>query len=181
MPVGWVNLLNLSERNYLRATAKNLIAFLVFKMIYLGADHAGWHLKEEIKKYLEELSKGYEDLGNTELDSQDDYPDFAFKVAEKTVKSNGLGILFCATGIGMCMAANKIRGVRAALVWDEFTATQAKEHNNANIICLAGKVLDPETAKKIVRTWLDTDFSREERHIRRIEKIESLANKQNYD
>ncbi len=141
-------------------------------MIYIGADHAGFNLKEELKKYLKELGYEFEDLGNKELDSQDDYPDFAFQVAKKVVETKGQGILICATGSGICMAANKVRGVRGSVAWDEFTALQAKEHNNANIICLAGKVLDVEAAKKIIRLWLEADYAGEERHTRRLGKIE---------
>jgi len=143
-------------------------------MIYLGADHAGFHLKEEIKKYLKELGYEYEDLGNQEIDLLDDYPDFALKVAKKVVETKEKGILICSTGLGMCLAANKVKGVRAVVVWDEFTAIQSREHNNANILCLAGKVLDLETAKKIVRVWLETEFSGEERHIRRLKKVEEI-------
>ena len=141
-------------------------------MIYIGADHAGFNLKEELKKYLKELGYQFEDLGNEELDPQDDYPDFAFKVARKVVETNGQGILICATGSGICLAANKVRGVRGSVAWDEFTALQAKEHNNANILCLAGKVLDVETAKEIVRLWLEADYTEEERHVRRLKKVE---------
>jgi len=143
-------------------------------MIYLGADHAGFHLKEEIKKYLEELGYEYEDLGNKEMDPQDDYPDFALKVAEKVVETKEKGILICSTGLGMCLTANKIKGIRAVVVWDKFTAIQSREHNNANILCLAGKVLDLETAKKILRVWLETEFSGEERHVRRLKKVEEI-------
>ncbi|MAF20424.1 MAG: ribose 5-phosphate isomerase B [Parcubacteria group bacterium] len=143
-------------------------------MIYLGADHAGWHLKEELKKYLKELGYEYEDLGNQELDSQDDYPDFAVAVAKKVAGTEHQGILVCATGLGMCLAANKVKGVRAAVAWDEFTALQSKEHNNVNILCLAGKVLDVETAKKIVRNWLETEFTGGQRHLRRLNKIKEL-------
>ena len=143
-------------------------------MIYLGADHAGFHLKEELKKYLEELGYEYKDLGNKQLEPKDDYPDFAFVVAEKIVVSQEKGILICATGFGMAMAANKIKGIRAAVCWDEFTALQSREHNDANILCLGGKVIDLETAKKIVRIWLETEFTGEERHVRRLEKIKDI-------
>jgi len=143
-------------------------------MIYLGADHAGFHLKEELKKYLEELGYEYEDLGNKELDLEDDFPDYAVKVAKKVAGTKSQGILICATGLGMCLAANKIEGIRAVTVWDDFTALQSREHNDANILCLAGKALDTETAKKIVRIWLETEFSGEERHIRRLEKINEI-------
>ena len=143
-------------------------------MIYLGADHAGFYLKEELKKYLEELGLKYEDLGNKELDPLDDYPDFAIRVAEKVVETGDLGILVCATGLGMCMVANKIKGIRAATAWDNFTALTSREHNDANILCLAGKVLDDEIAKKIVRIWLKAEFTGEERHIRRLDKINEI-------
>jgi len=143
-------------------------------MIYLGADHAGWHLKEELKKYLAELGEQYEDLGNQELDPQDDYPDFALLVAEKVVQSGGRGILICGTGLGICLVANKIKGARGAVCWNDFTALQSREHNDANILCLGGKVIDLETAKKIVRLWLETEFTGEERHVRRLEKIKDI-------
>jgi len=136
-------------------------------MIYLGADHAGFHLKEELKKYLK-------DLGNQELDPKDDYPDFALVVAEKVTQTKEKGILICATGFGMAIAANKIKGIRAAVCWDEFTALQSREHNDANVLCLGGKVIDSETAKKIARIWLETEFVGEERHIRRLKKIEDI-------
>ncbi|MFH1461020.1 MAG: ribose 5-phosphate isomerase B [Patescibacteria group bacterium] len=143
-------------------------------MIYLGADHAGFNLKEEIKKYLEELGYKFEDLGNKELDPQDDYPDFVFPVTEKVIEGDNKGILFCATGAGSCIVANRVKGIRAVQVWDEFTAIQSREHNNANILCLGGRVLDLEIAKKIVEIWLKTEFSNEERHVRRLGKIEEV-------
>ena len=143
-------------------------------MIFLGADHGGWHLKEDLKKYLKELGFDYEDLGNQEMDPADDYPDFALMVAKKVVETNEKGILICSTGIGMCLAANKVKGIRAAAVWNDFTALQSREHNNANILCLAGKDTDVEAAKKIVRLWLETEFSQEERHIRRLDKVKKI-------
>ena len=143
-------------------------------MIYLGADHAGFYLKEEIKNYLKELGYEYEDMGAKDLEPKDDFPDYALSVAKKVTNTDNLGILICATGIGMCMAANKIKGIRAVNAWDEFTALSSREHNNANILCLAGKVLDSETAKKIVRIYLETEFTNEERHIRRLNKIKEI-------
>ena len=140
-------------------------------MIYLGADHAGYNLKEELKKYLKEAKYDFEDLGNQEPEPLDDYPDFALKVAKKTAETDGKGIVICGTGIGSCIAANKVKGARAAVVWDEFSAIQSREHNDANILCLGGRALDAETAKKIVRLWLETKFSGEERHLRRLGKI----------
>ncbi len=140
-------------------------------MLYIGADHAGFYLKRELKKYLAELGYEFEDLGNKELDPQDDYPDFALTVGKKVVETEGKGILICATGLGMAIAANKITGIRAAVCWNDFTALQSREHNDTNILCLAGKALDTETAKKITRVWLETEFSGEERHRRRLGKI----------
>jgi len=139
-------------------------------MIYLGADHAGFALKEEIKKYLEELGYEYEDLGAKELNPQDDYSDFGLAVAEK-IKEEDKGILFCGTGLGMCISANKIKGARAVTVWDEDTASQSRQHLDANVLCLGGNAIDKEKAKRLVKIWLETEFSGEERHKRRIEKI----------
>jgi len=143
-------------------------------MVYLGADHAGFHLKEELKKYLEELGYEYEDLGNQQLEPKDDYPDFALAVAKKVAASGEKGILICATGFGMAMAANKVKGIRASVCWDEFTALQSRQHNDANILCLGGKVIDSETAKKVVRIWLETEFTGDERHVRRLGKIKEI-------
>jgi len=143
-------------------------------MIYIGADHAGYNLKEELKKYLQESGFEFEDLGNKELEMGDDYPDFAFEVAKKVAETGEKGIIICGTGIGSCIAANKVKGARAALAWDEFTAVQSREHNDANVLCLGGRVLDAETAKKIVRLWLETKFSGEERHLRRLGKIKEI-------
>jgi len=143
-------------------------------MIYLGADHAGYNLKEELKKYLKELGLDFEDMGNKTADVSDDYPDFAVKVAQKVIENGEKGILICGTGLGMCLAANKIKGIRAAVCWDEFTALQSREHLDANILCLGGRAIDLETTKKIVRIWLETEFSGEERHKRRLGKIKDM-------
>ena len=143
-------------------------------MVYLGADHAGWHLKEEIKKYLQESGYEYQDLGSKDLNPKDDYPGFALEVAKKVAQTEDKGILICSTGIGMCMTANKVKGVRGAVCWDKFTALQSREHNDANILCLASKSLDTEAALKIVRVWLETEFTGEERHVRRLNKVEQI-------
>lgn len=146
-------------------------------MLYIASDHAGFQLKEELDEYLESLGYKFEDLGAYENNPQDDYPDFAVNLAEKVVQEGGEGILICGTGQGVCLAANKVKGVRAALAHDEFTAKTAREHLDANILCLGGRVLDLETAKKVVKTWLETSFSGEERHERRLEKVEEIENK----
>ena len=124
---------------------------------------------------MEELGIEFEDLGNEQLDPSDDYPDFAYRLAHHVLdKEDSKGILICGTGQGVCMTANKVDGIRAALVHDEFTSRAAAEHINANVICLGGRVTDFETAKKLVKIWLETEFSHEERHERRLEKIQNI-------
>lgn len=140
--------------------------------IYLGADHAGLKLKEQIKKYLEKKYKVF-DLGAFKFEKADDYPDFAAKVAKK-VSAGGTGLLFCGSSHGVCIAANKIQGIRAVAVSNIRDAKLTREHNNANVLCLSGWNLKLDVAKKIVDVWLKTEFSGEERHVRRLEKIKKL-------
>ena len=140
-------------------------------VVYLGADHAGFKLKEKIKKYFDKMGITYWDLGG-KGEEGDDYPDYAFKVAEKVVKDkNSKGILICGTGTGMVIAANKIKGVRAAAAYDEYSARMAREHNDANILCLRGRHFSNEKNLKLVKIWLNAKFSGAKRHIRRIRKI----------
>ena len=144
-------------------------------MLYIAADHAGYPLKEALRPYLVELGFDVQDLGNEQLDPADDYPDFAYRLSQNVLDNeDSKGILICGTGQGVCIAANKVDGIRAALVYDEFTARTAAEHINANVICLGGRVLDDDIAKKLVKMWLGTEFAGEERHARRIEKIENI-------
>jgi len=127
--------------------------------IVLGADHGGFELKEEIKTLL--VSEGYsvEDVGCHSPDSVD-YPDYAaMVVAGITSGAYDTGILICGTGIGMSIAANRNRQIRAAVCHDEYTAVMSREHNNANILCLGARVLEPEEAKKIVKIWLGSHFT----------------------
>lgn len=142
-------------------------------MIVLGSDHGGLDLKEAVKELLKQREIDFEDCGTDNGDSVD-YPDFGDKVARRV--SSGAaekGILFCGTGIGMSIVANKFPHVRAALVTDDFMARMAKEHNNANILVLGGRVLDGNKAKKMVGVWLDAAFEGG-RHQGRLEKIEIL-------
>jgi ribose 5-phosphate isomerase B len=142
-------------------------------MIVLGSDHGGLALKEAVKELLKERGLPLEDCGTDNGDSVD-YPDFGEKVARRV--SSGAaekGVLFCGTGIGMSIVANKFPRVRAALATDVFMARMAKEHNNANILVLGGRVLDGEKAKKMVATWLDSSFEGG-RHQGRLDKIEVL-------
>jgi ribose 5-phosphate isomerase B len=142
-------------------------------MIVLGCDHGGLALKEAVKELLKKRGIDFEDCGTDNGDSVD-YPDFGEKVARR-VSAGGAekGILFCGTGIGMSIVANKFPRVRAALVTDDFMARMAKEHNNANILVLGGRVLDVEKAKQMVAVWLDAAFEGG-RHQGRLNKIEIL-------
>jgi len=139
--------------------------------IALGSDHGGYQLKENLKEYLKELNVEYIDF-DRENEKSVDYPDIGFKVATD-VKSGKYdrGILICRTGIGMSVVANKVKGIRAALCHNEFSARYSREHNDANILVLGGRVIALGLAKEIVKVWLDTKFSREERHINRLNKI----------
>ena len=141
-------------------------------MIGLGCDHGGYELKQEIIKYLEEKGIPYKDFGCDSTKSVD-YPIYARKVGRAI--QNGecdKGILICGTGIGISIAANKMKGIRAALCTDCFSAEATRLHNDANILALGGRVVGPGLAVKIVDTFLNTEFSHEERHQRRIDLIE---------
>ncbi len=138
--------------------------------VALGADHAGWELKEALKAWL--MDAGYQvlDFGTHGPDSVD-YPDYALQVAEAvTVGKVERGVLVCGTGIGMTIAANKVSGIRAALCGDVFTARMSREHNDANVLALAGRLTGRETGLEILRAWLDTQFAGG-RHARRVDKI----------
>ena len=141
-------------------------------MIALGCDHGGYELKQEIIKYLEENKVEYKDYGCYDTSSVD-YPEYAKKVAHAVADGEAeKGILICGTGIGISIAANKVKGIRAALCHDCFSAAATKEHNNANMLAMGARVIGPGLALKIVDTFLDTPFSNDERHIRRINLIE---------
>ncbi len=143
-------------------------------IIYLGSDHAAFALKEEIRKYLTRSGHKVIDMGA--FDGQpSDYPDFVIPAAQATAASRGqaVAIVMGGSGIGECIAANKVRGVRAALVYDAYTARKSREHNDANVMCLGSRTAsgNPGRAKRLVRMWLETPFSKEARHRRRLKKI----------
>lgn len=148
-------------------------------IIPIASDHAGFETKEKVKVILEELGHMPVDYG-THSDKSVDYPDFAVQVAEKVDNGeHGKGILVCGSGQGMCMTANKYSNIRAALVYDETSARMTRQHNNANVLCLPGRQMDPEKLQQIVEIWLGTDFDGG-RHERRVNKIKSLTeNNQN--
>lgn len=137
-------------------------------MIAIGCDHGGYELKLEIVKHLTERGFEIKDLGCNDTNSCD-YPIYAKAVADSVASGESeLGILVCGTGIGMSMAANKVEGVRAALCADCFSAQATREHNNANVLCLGARTLGPGLALMIVDYFVDTPFSNDERHTRRI-------------
>ncbi|MBI2145125.1 RpiB/LacA/LacB family sugar-phosphate isomerase [Candidatus Woesearchaeota archaeon] len=146
--------------------------------IVIGADHGGFRLKEELKPFLEGLGYSVEDVG-TNSEEGCDYPDYAFKVAEAVGKGDGalaqfpnvFGILVCRSAAGMMIAANKVKGVRAVAALDDTAAKHSREHNAANVLGLSGDWTSLDDAKVIARTWLETPFSMEDRHVRRLQKI----------
>ena len=141
--------------------------------IALGADHAGVALKDEIKKLLEERGDSYTDFGTNSPDSVD-YPDYAEKVAREVAAGHfDRGLLFCGSGLGMAMAANKIAGIRAAPVVDNNSARLSREHNDANVLALGERLTPPDQARTFVSTFLDTPFAGG-RHERRVGKINAL-------
>ena len=141
------------------------------KKIYLGSDHAGFELKEKIKGFLTDLGYQYEDLGPKKYEAGDDYPDYAYLVANKVSETDSYGILVCSSGVGMCIAANKVKGIRAVNAYNVEVAEKSREHNNTNILCLGQNYINSQFAKDIIKVWLETDFSSEERHLRRVQKI----------
>ena len=141
-------------------------------MIAIGSDHGGFELKKEIIGYLESKGIAYKDFGTDTADSVD-YPDYAKPVCQAVLDGEAdKGILICGTGIGISMAANKMKGIRAALVHDVFSAEATRLHNDANVLCMGGRVVAGGLAIKITDTFLHTDFSGDDRHARRISKIE---------
>lgn len=141
-------------------------------MIAIGSDHGGFELKKEIIAYLEKNNLEYKDYGTYTPDSCD-YPVYAKKVANAILEGEcEKGILICGTGIGISITANKFKGIRAALCHDCFSAQATREHNDANIVAMGARVVGPGLAVKIVDTFLNTEFSNDERHINRIRQME---------
>lgn len=138
--------------------------------VIVTADHAGMTLRNEVKSVLEELKIEYEDTGPEELTSVD-YPDFAFNAAKRVASGEfDRGIFICGTGIGMSISANKVKGIRCALVHDVFSAKATREHNDSNILAMGERVIGPGLAREITKTWLQTEFTGG-RHERRVNKI----------
>ena len=141
--------------------------------IAIGADHAGYEEKENIKKTLDEIGVEYTDLGTNSPDSVD-YPDFARKVAESVANGDyEQGLLVCGSGIGMAISANKVRGIRAAVAWNAETATLARQHNNANVLAVGARTTPAGTIPDIVKAWFAADFEGG-RHADRVSKITEI-------
>lgn len=139
--------------------------------IAVGSDHAGLNLKREAVALLKEMSIEVEDFGCYDAEPAD-YPDVARPVAEAVARGAfDRGILICGTGIGMSIAANKVKGIRAALCHDTFSARSSLEHNNANVLCMGERIIGVGAAMDVVRSWVGARFSGEERHVRRVAKI----------
>lgn len=151
------------------------------KTVYLATDHAGLRLKEAVKDALVRDGYHVHDQGAFTNEPGDDYPDFIIPAAAAVAASKGgaVGIVFGGSGIGECIAANKVRGVRAALAYDRFTARKSREHNDANVLCLGGRTATkrPKDAIALVKLWLSTPFSGDARHARRNRKIAAFEKK----
>jgi ribose 5-phosphate isomerase B len=145
--------------------------------IAIGADHGGFPLKEELIQLIRAAGHDVNDLGACEYNAADDYPDFALAVARAVVAGEaGRGIVICGSGVGASVAANKVRGARAALCHDSYSARQGVEHDDLNVLCLGARVIGVEVAREVVRSYLGAQFTQEERHQRRLSKILAAEN-----
>lgn len=147
--------------------------------IGIAADHGGYELKENLKAQLEKLYVSVSDFGAHSYDAADDYPDFAIPLAKAV--GAGLvdrGIVLCGSGVGACFTVNKVKGVRAALLTETYSAHQGVEHDDMNVICIGGRVVGDQLAWEIVQAFLKAQYSGEERHQRRLEKVKQLEKEQ---
>ncbi len=144
--------------------------------LFIASDHRGFQLKKRLIRYLEnELKLPVTDMGPEEYDETDDYPNYDIPLAKKVAKTKGgRGILICGNGIGVCMAANKVKGIRAGLGYNLMAAETMMTDDNTNVLCLAARLSTEEHAMAIVKKWLETEFSGEKRHVRRLKKVAAL-------
>ena len=143
--------------------------------IFIASDHGGFRLKEELKKYLSAQRWDYLDLGPKKYQSQDDYPDFAYALAKKVAANSGSrGILVCRNGIGVCIVANKVKGIRAVSTNLPGIAKTARADDDTNVLCLGQDFTSLAQARKVVKVWLTTNFSGIKRHQRRINKVRKI-------
>lgn len=146
--------------------------------IAIGSDHAGFEVKESVKKFLKEKGYEFDDLGAESYVSTDDYPVYGEKVAKAVASGDyDRGIVVCGAGIGISIAANKVPGIRAAACYNTEMAKVSREHNDANVLALGGRTPTDQTASEIVEVWLETPFSEGERHKRRIKQIKEIEGK----
>ncbi len=142
--------------------------------IAVGSDHAGYNLKEHLASWLAESGHAVYDLG-THTSDPVDYPDYAASVAQAVLDGRAdRGIIVCGSGAGASIAANKLRGIRAAVAHDSYTAHQMVEHDDVNVLCLGSRVIGKALAEDLIETFIDATFSREDRHVRRLDKIRAL-------
>ena len=145
--------------------------------IYLGADHRGFELKEKIKEKLKKHGYSYEDLGAYTYNPDDDYTDIAIKLGEEVSKNKqSKGILFCGSGVGVCIAVNKVEGIRAGLGGEIEIVKKAREDDDINVLCIPADFVDEEKAFALIEVFLNTPFKNQEKYIRRIKKIEEYEN-----
>jgi len=145
--------------------------------IAIGADHGGFPLKAELTQLIRSAGHDVNDLGACEYNATDDYPDFALAVARAVVAGKAdRGIVICGSGVGASVAANKVRGARAALCHDSYSVRQGVEHDDLNVLCLGARVIGVELAREVVRAYLGARFTQEERHQRRLSKIIAAEN-----
>ncbi len=148
--------------------------------LFIGSDHGGFYLKEKLELYLSKQGIEWQDVGNAELDPGDDFPQFAqmaaLKVLGEDERDDPRAILICTGGQGMAMAANRFRGIRAAVIWDSFEAKECRNDNDANVLCLPARVLDDDAElwKDLVDTWLTTPFAGAARYKRRNQELDEL-------
>lgn len=142
-------------------------------MIYIGADHRGWELKAKIARWLKGRGYDFEDLGAFEYDRDDDYVDFAVEVAQKVAQNpeRHWGILVCGSGVGMCVAANKVKGIRCGLGFEVDQVNQARKDDNINVLSIASDNIDEEKTLKLAEQFLETEFVESDKYLRRIEKV----------
>ena len=140
-------------------------------MIFIGADHRGFELKAKINKWLFGRGYEFEDVGAFEYDHEDDYADYAILVAQKVAERNKRGVVICGSGVGVDIAANKVKGVRCGLGWEEDQVHAARKEDNINALALAADNVDEKKAMKLVETFLETEFVETDRYLRRVEKI----------
>lgn len=148
---------------------------MITEKIGISADHGGYELKEFLKKALVESGCEVTDFGNMQMTKDDDYPDYVIPMAEAVSRGEIYrGIAVCGSGVGACIAVNKIRGARACLINDSFSAHQGVEDDNMNIICLGGRIIGPSLALEITKIFLSAVFSKAERHMRRVAKVAAI-------